>query len=68
MGGPATDFVEAFTITSPGLVIVASPQMTSTLFFFSKKPTPPFNWLETPRDLLTISAMSKPIEPFKVRP
>jgi phosphatidylserine/phosphatidylglycerophosphate/cardiolipin synthase-like enzyme len=24
--------------------------------------------LETPRDLLTISAISKPIEPFKVRP
>ena len=26
-----------------GLRIVASPQITSTLFFFSKKPTPPFN-------------------------
>jgi hypothetical protein len=30
------------TTISPGLVILASPQITSILFFFIRKPTPPF--------------------------
>ena len=40
-------FFDAAATTSPGFVIVASPQITSTLFFLSKKPTPAFNCAET---------------------
>ncbi len=56
------------TMTSPGLVMPASPQMTSTLFFFIRKPTPPLSCAETPRERLTTAAMSKPACPAIVSP
>ena len=34
---------DAPTTTSPGLASFASPQITSTLFFLSRKPTPPLS-------------------------
>ena len=54
MGG----FFVGATETSPTFVMVASPQMTSTLFFLSRKPTPPFNCCDTPRERLTTAAGS----------
>ena len=60
MGGrPSADFVAALTLISPALVIVACPQMTSTLFFLSRKPTPFDNWVETPRERATTLPISK---------
>ena len=41
--------------------IAASPQITATLFFFIRKPTPSLRRLETARERLTTAAASKPI-------
>jgi hypothetical protein len=58
--------VVSLTVTWPGslplaaAVMVASPQITSTLFFFNSMPTPPLSRVETPRERLTMAAVSKP--------
>jgi hypothetical protein len=42
-----------FTVILPGASIEASPQMTVTLFFFIRKPTPSLSRFETPRERCT---------------
>ena len=49
---------EAFTVILPGASIVASPQITDTLFFFIRKPTPLFMRPATPRERLITAAGS----------
>jgi len=56
------------TTISPGLVILASPQITSTLFFFIRKPTPLFMRWAMPRERSTIPLMSGVIVPSSLRP
>src|SRR5580704_17120288 len=68
IAGPCTDLAEATTLTSPGLVIVASPQITSTLFFLRRKPTPAASWADTPRERFTTAVTSGVMVPFRVRP
>ena len=46
------------TTISLALVSLASPQMTSTLFFFIRKPTPPFMRCAMPRERSTIALRS----------
>jgi hypothetical protein len=41
------------TVSFPGASIVASPQITATLFLRIRKPTPSFSRLETPRERCT---------------
>ena len=67
-GGPCTDFSAAFTMTFPGAAIVASPQITSILFFFMRKPTPVERRVDTSRERLTMAAASKPTLPSTVSP
>ena len=43
----------AFTVTFPGASIAASPQITATLFFFIRKPTPSLRRLATARERFT---------------
>jgi hypothetical protein len=50
----------ALTESLPGASIVASPQMTDTLFFFIRKPTPSLSRFDTARERLTIAPASKP--------
>ena len=58
--GPSEPFgasvLEAFTVSLPGASILASPQITLTLFFFSRKPTPVFIRPATPRERLMTAA------------
>jgi len=49
---------DGFTVTLPGASIAASPQMTDTLFFFIRKPTPSLSRFDTARERLTIAAAS----------
>ena len=51
--------LRAFTVTLPGASIVASPQITATLFFFIRKVTPVFMRPATPRERLITAAGSK---------
>jgi PmbA protein len=66
--GCTTGFFISDTMTSPALAMLASPQMTSILFFFIRKATPALSWPETPRERLTIAAASNPIAPSTLRP
>jgi hypothetical protein len=43
-------FFDAATWIRPGRSITASPQITETLFFFIRNPTPPLRRFETSRD------------------
>ncbi|MNT92925.1 hypothetical protein D3C72_2342860 [compost metagenome] len=56
------------TTISPGLVSLASPQMMSTLFFFIRKPTPPFMRSAMPRERAMMALRSGVILPSSVRP
>ncbi len=56
------------TTISPGLVSFASPQITSTLFFFIRKPTPPFMRPAMPRERSTMAFRSGVILPSSFRP
>ena len=67
-GGPCTDFVAGLTVTLPGASIAASPQITSILFFFIRKPTPAESRAETSRERLTMAAASYPTLPSIVSP
>ena len=48
----------AFTVILPGASIIASPQITVTLFFFIRKPTPSLSRFDTPRERFTTAAGS----------
>jgi hypothetical protein len=48
------------TCNSPGFVIFASPQITSTLFFLSSPPTPVVSRPATARERFTMAASSYP--------
>ena len=54
-------FFGSLTTTSPGFEMLASPQITSILFFFISMPTPPLRRPDTPRERCTMAAASKPI-------
>ena len=58
--GATGAFVGAPTLTPPSPVSRASPQITSILFFFIKKPTPAFSRAADSRERATIRAESKP--------
>ncbi len=49
---------DAFTVILPGASMVASPQITETLFFFIRKPTPSFSRFDTPRERFTMASAS----------
>jgi hypothetical protein len=51
------------TTTSPALAIFASPQMTSTLFFFIRKPTPPLRCAEHAARALATTAFRSASKP-----
>ena len=48
----------AFTVILPGASIAASPQITVTLFFFIRKPTPSLRRFDTPRERFTTASGS----------
>jgi hypothetical protein len=48
----------AFTVILPGASMVASPQITVTLFFFIRKPTPSLRRFDTARERFTTAAGS----------
>ena len=57
--GPSAPFgaslLDAFTVTLPGASMDASPQITETLFFFIRKPTPSLSRFDTPRERFTMA-------------
>ncbi|MNL52406.1 hypothetical protein D3C87_1755780 [compost metagenome] len=58
--GSTIFFLVGATLTSPGLVIVASPQIVSILFFFIRNCTPLFICAAMARERLTMPSRSKP--------
>jgi hypothetical protein len=50
--------LDGFTVTLPGASMNASPQITETLFFFIKKPTPSLRRFDTARERLTMALAS----------
>ena len=63
MPGPSASFgagvLLAFTVILPGASMVASPQITGTLFFFMRNATPVPMRPATPRERFTTAAGSK---------
>jgi hypothetical protein len=66
--GCIAGFLVGLTTMVPALVSLASPQITSTLFFFIRNWTPLFILTAMPRERFTTASRSALNEPSRVRP